>query len=200
MYDHLIYDFDGTISDTYPVFTRSLLELLGRRGIEGDYDTAYACLKVSVGHALRHYNVTEAHREFSKIHKAMALDEQKAFPEAEGILREALALGKKNYIYTHTGPLARKLLARMGLLDYFEFVLDGSYNFPNKPAPDGLNFLIDKFGIDRSRALMIGDRDIDVRAALAAGIAGCLFDPEGYYKDCVTDYHINSLSEMKNIW
>ena len=41
MYDYLIYDFDGTISDTYPA-TKALLELLGRWGRQADYSTAYS--------------------------------------------------------------------------------------------------------------------------------------------------------------
>ena len=47
MYQNIVYDFDGTISDTYPIFTKALLVLLERHGIKGDYDECYALLKVS---------------------------------------------------------------------------------------------------------------------------------------------------------
>ena len=55
MYTDLIYDFDGTLFDTYPVFTEALLIFLKRHGIESDYETAYKRLKVTVGYALRSY-------------------------------------------------------------------------------------------------------------------------------------------------
>ena len=53
-YKHLIYDFDGTLSDTYPCFTETVLQMLKSHGLSGDYKTVYDNLKVSVGHALRH--------------------------------------------------------------------------------------------------------------------------------------------------
>jgi HAD superfamily hydrolase (TIGR01509 family) len=201
MYDHIIYDFDGTISDTYPVFTKALLILLNQHGIKADYDTVYRQLKVSVSYALGQYDLKgDVKKEYEDIHRKIALAEQKAFPEAEGILKYAISLGKKNYLYTHSGTIVYELLKNMGISDCFEFILDSTtYDFPRKPAPDALNYLIDKFGIDRSSALMVGDRDIDTDAAKNAGIKGCLIDPEGFYPGCVTEHYIKSLDELKKI-
>lgn len=200
MYDHIIYDFDGTISDTYPVYTKALLILLGQKGIEADYNTVYRQLKVSVGYALGQYNLKGEAKKYEEIHRKIALAEQKAFPEAEETLKYAMRLGKKNYLYTHSGTVVYELLKNMGISDCFEFVLDSTtYHFPRKPAPDALNYLIVKFGIDRSKALMVGDRDIDTDAAKNAGIAGCLIDPDRFYPGCVTDHYIRSLDELKKI-
>ncbi len=201
MYDYLIFDFDGTISDTYPVFSKALLELLARKGIKGDYYTAYCQLKISVGYALKQYNLgDEAKKEYESIHRELALAEQKAFPDAEDILRYAIRLGKKNYLYTHSGDIVYELLKKMGISDCFDFILDSTtYQFPRKPAPDALNFLTEKCRIKKDRALMIGDRDIDAESAKNAGIASCLFDPEGYYPGCAADHFIKSLSELKKI-
>lgn len=203
MYNFLIYDFDGTLSDTYPVFTDALLTMLERHNIKGDYATAYKQLKQSVGFALRQYDfgVTpeEASREYHQIHRALAIERQEAFPESAQILSYAKAHGAKNYVYTHTGKLVYELLEKMGLDGYIEFVLDGTYDFPRKPAPDALNFLCEKCGIDKMRALMIGDRDIDIDAAHAANIAGCLIDPEGFFPECKAEYRINALTELQKI-
>ena len=200
MYDFLIYDFDGTISDTYPVFTRALLELLSRLGKQTDYNKAYSQLKVSVGHALKFYGLSDHEKEYHSIWKEMALAEQKAFPGAHEILRYAKSRGKKNYLYTHTGRIVYDLLCKMGISDCFDFILESTtYKFPRKPAPDALNFIIKTCGIDRSHALMIGDRDIDIEAARAAGIDGCLFDPDGYYLDCKAEHYIKSLLDLKAI-
>lgn len=200
MFDYLIFDFDGTVSDTYPVFTKALIRLLAENGIDADYETAYKQLKVSVGYALDQYDINEdARRGYMKIFKEIAREEQKAFPEAAQILEFSKRAGKRNYIYTHTGKFVYELLDKMELTGYFDFVLDGSYDFPRKPAPDALNFIIEKCGIDRSRAIMIGDRPIDTDAAANAVIAGCLIDVGGYFPDYKTDYHINSLLELKDI-
>ena len=203
MYDYIIYDFDGTLSDTYPVFAEALVNMLDKYNIENDYNTVYSQLKISVGHALSQYDFgvdsKEARKEYAHIHHALGRQKQEAFPEAAEILQYAIDHGKKNYIYTHTGKFVYEMLDKMGLSNYFEFVLDGSYNFPSKPAPDALMFLCEKCNIDKSRAIMIGDRDIDIKAAHAVGIHGCLFDTENYYTECEAEYKINSLLELKNI-
>ena len=203
MYDFLIYDFDGTLSDTYPVFTKALLELAKRYHVQADYDTAYGLLKQSTGAALKAYDfgisLGQAREEFEEIYCSMALEQQKAFPDTADILRFAMGQNKKNYVYTHSGTWVYDLLDRMGIRDCFDFVLDSSYDFPRKPAPDAINFMIEKCGIDRRKALMIGDRDLDIEVAHAAGIWACLIDPEGYYPNLRAEYRIKELSELKKI-
>lgn len=203
MYDFLIYDFDGTLSDTYPIFTEAFLKLMEKYDIPRDWDTVYGLLKQSIGAGLNHYDFPmskkEAREEFEAIYEPIALEKQQLFPESEEILRFGMEKGKKNYVYTHSGLWVYALMERMGIRDCFDFVLDCTYDFPRKPAPDALNFLIEKCGIDKSRALMIGDRDLDIEVAHNAGIDACLFDPENYYSDLQAEYRITSLLELKDI-
>lgn len=203
MYDFLIYDFDGTLSDTYPIFTEAFLKLMEKYDIPRDWDTVYGLLKQSIGAGLNHYDFPmskkAAREEFEAIYQPIALEKQQLFPESEEILRFGLAQGKKNYVYTHSGLWVYALMERMGIRDCFDFVLDCTYDFPRKPAPDALNFLIEKCGIDKSRALMIGDRDLDIEVAHNAGIDACLFDPENFYSDLQAEYRITSLLELKDI-
>lgn len=203
MYDYLIYDFDGTLSDTYPIFTEALVSLLQHYNIESDYDIAYAQLKVSVGYALEQYDfgkdINIIRKEFSELRHELGRMKQVAFKESAEILQYALDQNKKNYIYTHTGKFVYELLDKMNLSQYFDFVLDGSYKFPAKPAPDAIDFLCKTCNIDKSRTLMIGDRDIDIGAGHAAGIKGCLIDVGNYYPCCNAEYKIQSLLELKKI-
>ena len=57
MYNYLIFDFDGTLSDTYPVFTDAVLMLVERYGVQADYDMIYRLLKINIGEALKHYDL-----------------------------------------------------------------------------------------------------------------------------------------------
>jgi len=202
MYEYIIYDFDGTIANSYPVFAKALVETMKRHGKELTYQTAYDQLKVSVGHAIRLNasieGVKELTAEFYEIYFEIARKELEAFSDAKDILQYVIDHKKKNYIYTHTGKFVYEMLEKMGISDMFEFVLDGSYGFPSKPKPDALLFLMKKCNIDPQKALMVGDRDIDTNAAHNAGIAGCLIE-DGYYPDCKTEYYIKHLSELKNI-
>ena len=56
MYTDYIYDFDGTIADSYPLYTETMLEILKRHGLDDTYESAYARLKISIGNAIRSYN------------------------------------------------------------------------------------------------------------------------------------------------
>ena len=202
-YKHLIYDFDGTLSNTYPCFAETVIQMLKSRGLTADYKTIYDNLKVSVGHALQHADFTEDYsvlrKEFHVVHDELALKIQKPYPEAEEILRYAMAQGHKNYLYTHSGKIVKILLEQWGIADCFEDIIDSTMKFPTKPAPDALNFLCEKHGLDKKDCIMIGDRDIDTDCGRNAGMKGCLFDPEHYYDKADVDYRIENLLELKNI-
>lgn len=203
MYDFIIYDFDGTLSDSYPVYTDALLELLERHGLRAERDECYSLLKVSVGHALRHFAfdrpLEEISQEFHHLYHEHARRSMQAFPGAADILRYAVEHGKKNYIYTHTGRFAFEMMDKMQLSGYVDYVLDASAGFPRKPAPDALYFLFEHCGIEPARAIIIGDRDIDVAAGHNAGIHGCLIDPGHYYPNFEAEYRVDDLAELKDI-
>ncbi len=202
-YKHLIYDFDGTLSDTYPCFTETVLELIKKHGISDTYENVYSNLKVNVGYALKQYDLgkdsAEARLDFHVIHNELAPKIQKPYPEAEEILRYAMACGHKNYLYTHSGKIVKILLEQWGIADCFEDIIDSTMKFPTKPAPDALNYLCEKHGLDKKDCLMIGDRDIDTDCGRNAGMKGCLFDPDHYYDKADVDYRIENLLELKNI-
>ena len=202
-YKHLIYDFDGTLSDTYPCFTESILQTLKDHGLSDTYESVYAKLKVSVGYTVRCYDFgkdsAEVRKHFHKIHDELAPKIQKPYPEAEEILRYAMAQGHKNYLYTHSGKIVKILLEQWGIADCFEDIIDSTMSFPTKPAPDALNYLCEKHGLDKKDCIMIGDRDIDTDCGRNAGMKGCLFDPEHYYDNADVDYRIENLLELKNI-
>lgn len=42
--------------------------------------------------------------------------------------------------------------------------------------------MISKHGLEPDRAVMVGDRVLDVQAGLNAGMQGALFDPEAFAK------------------
>ncbi len=49
---NILWDFDGTLFDTYPAYTRIVKDVLGDTAT---YEEVYARLKVSFPHAIQHY-------------------------------------------------------------------------------------------------------------------------------------------------
>ena len=82
-----------------------------------------------------------------------------------------------------------------GMAELFEGGVTSEDGFPPKPAPDAVLFLMQQYAIPPAAAVMVGDRLLDARAGLNAGIAGCLWDPEGAHPD-FAGLRVRSLSEL----
>ena len=204
--DHLIFDFDGTISDSYPLFVRFVHEIADECGfrVPCDDETLYRSLKVSWGkcyETIGGEQICEHAFLMHAMHQKQAQYEKEfsIFPEARDLLIAAKEKGIHNHIYTHSGPVVKNILSNMGVLELFDFILDSSYGFPSKPAPDALLFFLDKFGLDPKTCIMIGDRPIDAYAGMNAGMYGCLWDQDSLFADTQVDLYIKELSELQQI-
>lgn len=202
-YKYYIYDFDGTISDSYSVFTKAFLMMLEDFGINDTYESVYSKLKISFGHALKCYDFSNADRKpsdiFKEIRAPLLLTEAKPYSDAEKLLSAVIENGGKNYIYTHSGSIIWEMLEKWDLKKYFAGGVTADMNFPLKPAPDALNYLCQEYKIDKSKAVMIGDRDIDIVAGKNAGIEGILFDPEQFYTGVACEYQVVKLEDVIKI-
>ena len=203
MIDHFIFDFDGTISDSYPIFIQIFHEIAQKHKLpfhtsDRELDRM---LKINIKRGFEFLGWDKVYEwnffldEFHTYQANHALDFQ-AFPEAEELLKRISANGKKSYLYTHSGAIVKVMLENMGLLHYFDFILDSSYGFPAKPKPDALLFFLKKFGMEPLSCMMIGDRPIDAQAGMNAGMVGCLWDVDGRYSDFCADVTVQSLLDI----
>jgi phosphoglycolate phosphatase-like HAD superfamily hydrolase len=55
MFTHIIWDFDGTLFDTYPAMGRSFSNLLKEKGHDESTNEILKYMKVSMSHAYSHY-------------------------------------------------------------------------------------------------------------------------------------------------
>lgn len=202
MYRHVIWDFDGTLFDTYPSMTKALQLALEKFGYNEKWDDIYALLKVSVGHAMEHYmNKYSLGADFDAEYRAARLriegDMCMPYDGIRELLADIIAAGGKNYICTHRGATLHGILERQGMAELFEYSVTKEHGFKSKPDPESVNYLIDKFGMDRSEAVMVGDRELDVRAGQNAGITGCAYsDGSGSPIPCA-DITAASVSELR---
>ena len=113
-------------------------------------------------------------------------------PHAETVLREAMARGCKNYIYTNRGDFLFQYLDFFGIHDCFtDFIIEAK-----KPNPASLLAMIERHGLNPSECVVVGDRAIDVEGGRRAGVDGILFNPIGRVKEHCAKFVIRELSEL----
>ncbi len=202
MYKHLIFDFDGTVADSYPLFNEALQHVLAQHGIVDDPANTMRNLKRSVGVAVRAYpdriDNKILSREFFDYYYSIAPLRCSLCPGMRELLDAATARGIRCYIYTHSGSEVGAYLEKMGVREAFADLMTASEKFPRKPDPTALLALCERNGLAVEDCLMIGDRDIDVAVGHNAGMHGALYDPDGFYDAAVVgaEHNVTRLDEL----
>ncbi|WP_040203450.1 HAD-IA family hydrolase [Neobacillus jeddahensis] len=180
---NILWDFDGTLFDTYPAYTKILTQVLGN---EVDNQEIYEKLKISYSHAIDFYNISSnQEEEIKNLKKKLSPKDVKPFDHVEEILKFA----NKSVIMTHkhrSGVLA--ILKYYGWDKYFVDMVTIDDGFPRKPNPSAYIHLHTKHRID----LVIGDRELDLLPAKELGISTCIFQGQSD----VADYHLENYSEF----
>lgn len=205
MFSDIIWDFDGTLFDTYPAITNSFQRALIEEGIEQTEEEILKQVKISVTHGINYYrdnfkiNVKSFVDRYNKYEDEV--DETKIFPfpYAVEICSEIIDRGGRNYIITHRDKSIYKFLKHHNMISLFTEVVTEEHGFKRKPDPEAYVYLLNKYHIDTKNALMIGDRELDLTGAKNAGIKACLFD----VCDCdfrhLADYVIGFMKELEKL-
>ncbi len=202
LFTDYIWDFDGTLFDTYPRISTAFREALSQLGCERPEDEVLAAVKQSVRGAAndyaRRYNLDARtiNRLYHEIESALPIDAMTPYPGAEAFLRSVMARGGRHFLYTHRDRSAMKALDNHHMADCFSGAITVEDSFPLKPAPDALLHLMKCRTIAPEAAVMLGDRDIDVEAAKNAGIAGCLIDAGHFYDDYQTPLRCERIDDL----
>ncbi|HYE09633.1 MAG TPA: HAD-IA family hydrolase [Patescibacteria group bacterium] len=200
----IIWDFDGTLFDTYPGTVNSFKKALEDNGIYETYENILNYIKVSEGCAITYFKDLYGLGEdfidkYSIYKKNMEIEMVRPFPFAAEVCRQFVTLGGRNYIITHRGDSTLKLLQHYGMLSYFTEVITKRYEFKRKPDPEGFEYLIEKYNINKSTALVIGDRECEILGGKAVGIKTCLYNTNNVSLTHFPDFYIDSLKNLVDI-
>lgn len=207
MFKHLIWDFDGTLFDTYPGISKTFIKVINEQyGKHYSYEKVLNWCKKSLdtcGGNLANdldINKDELMIKFSREYRDLGAPiEEPPFYGAREICEKIIRNNGMNLLVTHRSYVTlKRLLIKYKMYKYFRELITGDDNYPRKPDPSSFIYLITKFNLRKDQVLAIGDRDLDIQAAKNAGIRSCYFSPEGKtYLD--TDLHIKNLSDLENI-
>lgn len=183
---NILWDFDGTLFDTYPAFTAVMYELLNGSVPK---DMIHKELKISFTHAANYFDLTkEDVKNFKNKEISLSPDNKRPFPFVEDILKFA----NLNVIMTHKPRNEVKtILEYYNWHHYFQEIVAGDDGFPRKPNPASYQYLHSKYNLH----LAIGDRLLDILPANEIGLKTCLFqnDEKG------ADFYINTYADFFDV-
>lgn len=172
----LIWDLDGTLLDSYPLILDTLEAIYDKYNKEYDQqEVSDYILKYSTAKLLRElakeqgidYSIVKA--EFSTLFKTKN-DQIQLMKSATEVLQYALDNNIDNYVLTNKGNNSFELLDKLGINSYFKEVVSSESGFARKPVPDSVNYLVNKYDLDKSQTYYVGDRQVDVDTAINANI------------------------------
>lgn len=204
MINTLIWDFDGTLFNTYPNTIGILMKIIEENGKKASYEELDRLAKVSIGKTLQYcrdtYGLIDRDiEEFTRRELGSKPQVSKPYEGAFELCRDIKAAGGQNFIYTHRGTEALGYLDYYGFSEFFTEVVTCENGFASKPSPEAVEYLLNKYSLDRSRTMMVGDRIIDIMSGKNAGTAACYFDSDGRAEEMPADYTVTSLNELRNV-
>ena len=200
----LIWDFDGTLFDTYPLMVDSLRRAMLEEGHDVPVQDIRARMAVTLGDAVAHYKRTlgitdETMERYRRIMYGRGRRAAQPFAGAEDVCARVCREGGHNHLCTHRGVTARQYMEAWGLDRYFEVYVTDEDGLPRKPAPDMVRRVLEKTGLPATEFLMVGDRELDILAAQAAGVRGCLFTQGRENVETAAEFTVMRLEDLFDI-
>ncbi|MEH7014824.1 HAD-IA family hydrolase [Neobacillus niacini] len=181
---NILWDFDGTLFDTYPALVEGFIKLSRR---ELDRSEVLKWLKIDSLTTFKHYGIDEAKRaEYKSIDKLYSKEYSTPFEH----LKDVLSAVENNIIVTHRDRESTMyLLEKFGLTHYFkEIVSVEEQGFNRKPHTASYEYVLKNHHID----LVVGDRELDLLPARKLGIKTVAFQNH----NIEADFHLDSYAEF----
>lgn len=168
----LVFDLDGVLVDSRPVMRVAFTESFYRHcdpSLSPPLEEFFRQMGRPLPDILRELGLPAA---MSGTFREISRKSLRAVVVCDGIgelLHEIRNLGLPMAVMTGKDrERTVELLKFVGLLDYFGWIVCGDDPFPGKPAPDGLNWIVEKLGAQPQEVALIGDSTLDIECAVSA--------------------------------
>ncbi|MGE7915277.1 pyrophosphatase PpaX [Lysinibacillus xylanilyticus] len=204
----LLFDFDGTLLNTNDLIIKTFMHVLNER-FPGQYSPK-DCLKF-LGPSLKQTMSDIApgeedamiakYREYNELHHDELVTQ---YPDVVSTLEQLKAMGIK---------LAIVSTKRIGMIDRGLQVLGASHLFDVrigtddvknvKPDPEPVLLALERLGVNKEEAIMIGDNSHDIEAGHNAGIRAAgvawAFKGEEYLQQFKPEYMLHHMTDLFEI-
>jgi len=174
----VLFDFDGTLADSYPAITASVNHVRAAHGLS---PLAEAEVRKLVGrgpHYLLEHTVpgsTDLNADLARYrshHPSVMLQGTRLLPGAAEAVRAVKEMGLLTGICSNKPRVfTEKILDHLHLTQWIDVVL-GPEDVPRpKPAPDMLRAALERLRVSPQTALYVGDMTVDIETARQTGVA-----------------------------
>lgn len=211
MIDTVLFDLDGTLSNSFEGISGGVLYALEELGYPAPPRESLASF---IGPPLfdefkRRFGMDdetarEAVRLYRVYYPQKGIYEQFPNEGAEELLKTLKERGVKICLATSKPQeYSEKILKNFGFEEYFDVVIGATFDGALSAKSDIIALALEKTGSKPENALMVGDRFYDVEGAHACGVrcAGvlCGFGSRREFEDCKADFIAETLSDIAEI-
>ena len=178
----VLFDMDGVIIDSEPLWSEAEKQLLARRNLRYSPELKVVMMgrdaREAVGYLIDHYKLAESvdHviEERNQLIANLFQEHLEPMPHALELVRSVGAAGIKTALASSSPkPLMGLVMDKLRITGLFDLVLSGDEVARGKPAPDIYLSAAMKLGVSPENCLVIEDAPNGVAAAKGAGMC-CL--------------------------
>ncbi len=209
-YKHILFDLDGTLDDPFEGITKSVQHAMKRFGVDAEQEK----LKCFIGPPLT--DSFENYFGLSPDDAKLAVDYYREYYRPTGIfevsiyegipeLLAALKSASCELILATSKPIvfADMILEKFDLAKYFTATFGSELDGTRVKKHEVIDYAFEKHPMDKSLAIMVGDRRHDVEGAHKCGIP-CIGVTFGYgdraeHTQCGAEYIVDTVEELKKL-
>ena len=176
MYDIVLFDLDGTLTESGIGITRSVAHALKKRGIvetdQKKLDRFIGPPLIDMFKALYGFTDEEAKQgveDFREYFAVKGIFENRVYDGVAELLQALQAAGKRCVLATSKPEeYAVQIMERFGLSQYFDRICGATMDETRTDKAEVIAYAME--GLEKEKAVMVGDREHDVLGAKANGL------------------------------
>ena len=204
-----IFDLDGTLIDSKLDLAHSVnaaLSHLGFTPLENEVINSYVgngapvLIRRALPATVPDEDFAKALEFFLQYYRAHMLEHTVLYTGVREALDRMFEAGIPLAVLTNKPvKISEDIMAGLGLGKHFRRIYGGnSFEF-KKPHPIGIDTLINDIGAERNQTVMVGDSNVDMETARAAGVQACGvtygFNPQTL-QSTPPDFFVDNLQEL----
>lgn len=206
-YKYILFDLDGTLDDPFEGITKSVEHAMKKFGIVCDRRKLGCFIGPPLTDSfIKYFGLTEAAAKkavdyYREYYRPTGIFEVSIYDGIPELLLRLKGLGCELILATSKPKVfADMILEKYGLMQYFSATFGSELDGTRVKKAEVIAYAHEKYGFDKSQAIMVGDRMHDVEGAHECGIP-CIGVTFGYgdraeHESCGAEFIAESVSEL----